>query len=114
MKIDLDKLHQEKHPARRQGHTVDAVTEAIGKIMVTDNEVFLFVVPEMHWCYHAFSLFEDICYNHFGVIAHGRPSGEWRIQGYTSRVRVVTHERLGEQMRGRQTEPIFDKSIRGI
>lgn len=109
MKYDIEKLHTEKE-GRRAGHTTDAVFNAIGCIMVSENETFLFVVPNFDWSHHVFAAFRDACIHHFNVKPTGLRLGFWGIEGYTSRVKLTTFDLYEQHSKGIHTEPIIDHS----
>lgn len=114
MKYSIDQLHTPKNVyERRNGKSVDAVMDVIGKLMTTHNETIPFVIQRADWIFHLDKLFVDICINHFNVkpIAVRRMKYEWRIDGYSSVIRIFSlSEYENNRVRGYSVIPTFDLS----
>ena len=110
-KYDLNKVHQEKaYNARRVGKTVDAVMEAIGKIMVTENESIAFVITKMSGEDNIIRTFRDVCIEHFKETPVIEKRGELGIKGYTSKIYIITEDAYSKKMLAYRTNmtPIID------
>ncbi len=88
----LEQIHTDyinKH-GRRTGKSVDALVDLIGKIMVTDNESFLLVVPWMSRSRHLMDEFGFLLREHYEEKPFYKDRYHWGIVGYTSIISVVT------------------------
>jgi hypothetical protein len=90
-KYSIEKMHEPKG-GRRSGKTVDAVADIIGKIMVTENTVFPFVIKWMQRSQHITQTFEDLCRNHFNVKPIRDRRYTLEIEGYSSKAVFHTIE----------------------
>jgi hypothetical protein len=93
MEYSIDKMHMEKHGLRREGKTVDAVVDIIGKIMVTENETFPFVIKYMNRTNHIRKEFVSLCINHFKVTPIKDTIWTLEIKGYSSRAIFIPIEK---------------------
>ena len=91
-KYDLDRMHQIKGGGRQQGKTVDAVAEAVGKIMVTENEYIPFVVSYMDRVSHIKKEFFNLCKSHFDETPVSYSQFEIGIKGYSSRIVFISSQ----------------------
>ena len=91
MKYSIDKVHERKDPyERRNGKTVDVLMDAIGMVMVTENETVPIIVPRLDWSYHLRKMFIDIVINHFNDEPVIKTQEEFYIKGYSSRIRIFS------------------------
>lgn len=92
MYYSLEKMHEPKPCGERQnGKTVDAVVDAIGKLMVTEDTVIPFVVKWEIRRSHIAQVFRSLCRDHFKVKPiMGRL--EFGIEGYSSRIMVMSED----------------------
>lgn len=106
-KYDLDKIHQIKGGGRQQGRTVDAVAEAIGKIMVTENEHIPFVISYMDRVNHIKKEFFELCKSHFDETPISYSQFEIGIKGYSSRIVFISSQDK-RRLLGSTIEPVYD------
>lgn len=104
---DIDRVHQIKGGGRRQGKTVDAVMEAIGKIMVTENQRILFVVLTLDRAQHIIKEFFNVCKFHFNETPILHNQFEVGIKGYSSRI-VFISSQSKDKLLGFNIEPVYD------
>lgn len=110
MQYSLEQMHQPKPCGeRRNGKTVDAIVDIIGKVMVTEHETIYLVLRLKDWERHAAQEFKMICFGYFDVIPNvGKV--EWKIQGYSSRVVTISIDQYDQDpwRYCRSTIPTFD------
>jgi len=85
-KYDLDRLHDETPSGRGAGRTVTAIFDAIGKLMVTENKIIYYLVPEQHWEDHVIREFIKIVTEHFELDHVKFRRSEIGIKGYSSKI----------------------------
>lgn len=92
MYYSLEKMHEHKSADKRQnGKTVDAVVNAIGKLMVTEDTIIPFIVKWEIRRTHIASVFHSLCRDHFKVKPiMGRI--EFGIEGYSSKIMVMSED----------------------
>ena len=90
MKYSIDKVHEEKSSERGNGKSVDLLMDAIGMIMVTENQVVPVIVPNLHWSVHLRKMFIDIAINHFNEEPIISRETEFSIKGYSSKIIVFS------------------------
>jgi len=106
-KYSIDRMHQIKGGGRQQGRTVDAVAQAIGKIMVTENKHIPFVVAYMDRVSHIKKEFFNLCKSHFNEVSISYSQFEIGIEGYTSRIVFISNQDK-RRLLGSTIEPIYD------
>ena len=109
MKYDIDKLHQPESGERRSGRTTRAIFDAIGKVMVTENETVIFVADRSEDFVFIRPMFCDIVINHFGMEPiNGKH--ELGIKGYTSKIRMESSRKfeLNQKFYGYDIIPTID------
>jgi hypothetical protein len=103
-KYSIDKMHTIKI-GRQSGKSVDAVVDAIGKLMVTEYDVIPFIIKRLDRSYNLRKIFIDLCINHFNV----KPICKqliFGIEGYTSKIKFYS---IGsKEVLGYDIEPTFD------
>lgn len=106
-RYDLERMHQIKGGGRQQGRTVDAIAEAIGKIMVTENEHIPFVILYMDRCNHIKKEFFNVCKLHFNETPISHSQFEIGIKGYSSRIVFISSQDK-RRLLGSNIEPVYD------
>ena len=101
MKYSIDKIHQKKNLWEMgNGKTVDVLMDAIGMVMVTENQVVPIVVPFLTWAYHYRKEFMDIVINHFNEEPVIKKQDEFCIKGIVAGLdyflKVSGKEGMGE------------------
>ena len=105
----LDRMHEPKSLGeRRNGKTVDAIVDVIGKLMVTENETIPFVLANFHRADFTMRMFIDICVKHFKLTPIIKDRYNWQIEGYSSRVKIFSETQGYEPLRGYSIEPTLD------
>lgn len=109
MQYSLEKMHEPKAYGERQnGKSVDALVEAIGKLMVSDEEIVPFIVRFRDRVNHLRPMFESLCYEHFKEKPLFKSKFEWGIKGYSSIIRFISEEESYHKLRGLHIEPVYD------
>ena len=103
----IERMHQIKGSGRQQGRTVDAVAEAIGKIMVTENEHISFVVAYMNRVSHIKKEFFELCKSHFNETPISYSQFEIGIKGYSSKIVFISNQDK-RRLLGSTIEPVYD------
>lgn len=84
---DVERMHIPKHYGdRRAGRTVDAIADAIGKLMVTDNETIPFVIRWMTRADHIIHEFKKMCREHYNEEPITYERYTIGIKGFSSRI----------------------------
>ena len=107
MQLDLERVHNPKY-GRRQGATVNALLDAMGKIMVTQNAVIPFVVKYMDRVVHKRKDFIQLCKDHFNEEPVFINNFNWGIKGYSSFIKFISIDMADEKLRGYFIEPTYD------
>jgi len=93
MAYSLEKMHEPKpYGKRRAGHTVDALVDAIGKIMVLQNERIPFVVKYIDRVRNKLPEFCRLCREHFKETPVSYSQYEYGLKGYTSRIEFISSD----------------------
>ena len=109
MEFSLDKMHQDKSQ-RKSGRTVDAIVDAIGKLMVTQNEQVPFIVPYGNRIDYVTFLFRSICVDHFKETPVVKRQGQLEIKGYTSKIIIISESEWRIKGFGYRIDPTFDNT----
>ena len=107
MKYNLDILHSVKQ-GRRSGKTVSAIMDAIGTIMVTENEKIPFIISRMNRVADIKPIFHDICVSHFNEEPIFYDMFTFGIKGYSSTLHFIGLEQSREKLKGFKMIPIDD------
>lgn len=112
MKLDIDKLHKDylSKSYRRSGKTVDAIVDAIGKILATQYNIVPYFVREIDWDRHVTKTFFEVAKEVFNEEPY-RKGYDLGLLGYSTRIRIVSmKDSISEdKLRGFiTTDPIYD------
>lgn len=111
MEYSLDQMHKIKGRLdRRSGKTTDAVVDAIGKLMVTENETVPLVVAYLRDIWIVRDAFIDLCKNHFKETPILYRKNEFRIEGYSSTIIVFSFDEWERKKDGYNIIPTGDIS----
>lgn len=110
MKYSIDRVHEIKEMTQRgNGKTVDILMNAIGMIMVTENEIVPIVVYVMDRAINLKWTFIDIVINHFKEVPVINNYREFGIKGYSSKIRVYSFSQLDEgALNGLRLQALID------